>query len=324
MAASVFYNRAQMATATTGTGAITLGSPSPAYQSFAAAGVQNGDTVSYLILDSGNAWEIGSGVYTSSGTSLARTLTQSSTGSLLNLSGNATVSIIEQASDLANSVGLGKTGASTLTAHGVLVGAGGSPITATAAGSAGQVLTSNGASADPTFQAPAMVLLANASPIGTGVVTFSSIPQTYADLMVVIRGQSTAAGVNSANAQLTFNNDTATHYQNQLVRGNVTTASAAASVAHSSIDFLTLASVGTATNPASYGVAKIYGYTNTALNKSVEYQVGFSVGSTTAGMFTQQCYGVWLSTAAITRLDITLSAGNFLTGSLVSLYGING
>jgi hypothetical protein len=206
----------------------------------------------------------------------------------------------------------------------VLVGAGGSPITATAAGSAGQVLTSNGASADPTFQAPAMVLLANASPIGTGVVTFSSIPQTYADLMVVIRGQSTAAGVNSANAQLTFNNDTATHYQNQLVRGNVTTASAAASVAHSSIDFLTLASVGTATNPASYGVAKIYGYTNTALNKSVEYQVGFSVGSTTAGMFTQQCYGVWLSTAAITRLDITLSAGNFLTGSLVSLYGING
>jgi hypothetical protein len=142
--------------------------------------------------------------------------------------------------------------------------------------------------------------------------------------MVVIRGQSTAAGVNSANAQLTFNNDTATHYQNQLVRGNSTSPSGAATVAHSSIDFLTLASVGTATNPGSYGVAKIYGYALTAINKSVECQVGFSVGSTAAGMFTQQCYGLWLSTAAINRIDVTLSAGNFLTGSLVSLYGING
>jgi len=42
---------------------------------------------------------------------------------------------------------------STLTSHGVVVGAGASAPTATAAGTAGQVLTSNGASADPTFQA---------------------------------------------------------------------------------------------------------------------------------------------------------------------------
>lgn len=52
-------------------------------------------------------------------------------------------------------VSSGGTGATTLTAHGVVIGAGTSAIAVTTAGTAGQVLTSNGASADPTFQAAA-------------------------------------------------------------------------------------------------------------------------------------------------------------------------
>lgn len=52
-------------------------------------------------------------------------------------------------------VARGGTGAGTLAAHGLLVGNGTSAVAVTGAGSAGQVLTSNGASADPTFQAPA-------------------------------------------------------------------------------------------------------------------------------------------------------------------------
>lgn len=47
----------------------------------------------------------------------------------------------------------GGTGAASLTVHGVVIGNTTSAVNVTSAGTAGQVLTSNGASADPTFQA---------------------------------------------------------------------------------------------------------------------------------------------------------------------------
>lgn len=97
------YNRARMSTATTGTGTITLGSAITGYQDFATAGATNGDVLHYTIED-GNAWEIGTGTYTSSGTTLSRSLVQSSTGSLLNLSGNAQVFIAAPAAAIQGGV----------------------------------------------------------------------------------------------------------------------------------------------------------------------------------------------------------------------------
>lgn len=93
-------NRAKMTTATTGTGTLTLGGAVDGYQSFADAGVADGQTVRYVIEDS-TAWEIGTGTYTASGTTLSRTVSESSNAdAALNLTGNAVVFVSATEADL--------------------------------------------------------------------------------------------------------------------------------------------------------------------------------------------------------------------------------
>lgn len=94
------YNLARMTTTTTGTGTITLGSAVAGYLTFAQAGVADGDVVDYAIKD-GNDSEIGTGTYTSSGTTLTRTVTKSTnSNAAINLSGAAEVFITPRAETL--------------------------------------------------------------------------------------------------------------------------------------------------------------------------------------------------------------------------------
>ena len=96
-----FANRVKVSVPTTGTGSVTLGAAVDGFQTFADGGILNGNTVRYTITD-GNAWEVGTGVYSSTGPTLTRVLDESSTGALLNLSGSAELFITTSATDVEN------------------------------------------------------------------------------------------------------------------------------------------------------------------------------------------------------------------------------
>ena len=96
-----FADRVKVSTTSTGTGTIVLGAADTGYQTFAQGGISNGDEVRYVIETAGGSgFEIGTGVYTHSGTTLTRVLSSSTTGSLLNLSGTSKVFISPSAADL--------------------------------------------------------------------------------------------------------------------------------------------------------------------------------------------------------------------------------
>ena len=88
------YNLARMRTLTTGTGAVILDSAIAGCISFADAGVQNGDQVSYGIRE-GNHSEVGRGTYALIGPTLSRDTVLKSTngGAAISLAGNAEVFI---------------------------------------------------------------------------------------------------------------------------------------------------------------------------------------------------------------------------------------
>jgi hypothetical protein len=100
----------------------------------------------------------------------------------------------------------GGTGLTTLTAHAVLLGEGTSPIAFASPGSSGQVLTSNGASADPSFQAaPAGAVSSVFGRTGAVVATsgdYTAAQVTNAASQAGVQGESYsyAADTGAANA----------------------------------------------------------------------------------------------------------------------------
>jgi len=112
----------------------------------------------------------------------------------------------------------GGTGAVTLTNHGVLVGQGTSAVVATATGSAGQVLQSGGASADPTYSTATYPSTTTVSQI-----LYSSATNTVSGLATANRGVLTtgATGVPAITALAT---------DGQLIIGSTAGAPAAATL----------------------------------------------------------------------------------------------
>ena len=95
-------NRAKVTTPTVGTGTLILGPAVDGFQSFADAGVVEGDTPRYVIEDS-EAWEIGTGRYSAAGPSLTRSVIESSAGGApISLTGSAIVFVTATAAEFAN------------------------------------------------------------------------------------------------------------------------------------------------------------------------------------------------------------------------------
>jgi hypothetical protein len=153
--------------------------------------------------------------------------------------------------------------------------------------------------------------IATVSPTGTGVVTFSSLG-SYTDLRVVANVIGTSA---ASQIYFRFNGDTGSNYSFTVIRGN---GSSALSSRQSSTTYIFAEETGVSTtipHLLTYDVFSYGGSTNkTVLTTASEDNNGS--GNVVRGV------GLWRNTAAITSITLTLTGGNYASGSMVTLYGI--
>jgi len=156
----------------------------------------------------------------------------------------------------------------------------------------------------PTYTPLATVTLGSTA----ASVTFSSIPATYRDLILIITAQRTGSPVNVG---MRFNGDSGSNYSSVFMTGTGSSAiSGTVSGTNVQLDVYPY--------PPSSGfnnyIVQIMDYAATDKHKSVLVRVN------DAGNATEASAARWASTAAVNSLALTLS--NFNTGSTFNLYGV--
>ena len=143
-------------------------------------------------------------------------------------------------------------------------------------------------------------------------VTFSSIPGTYTDLILVLNS---TTSITDRSIRLQFNSDTGTNYSYTNVLAYSGGAISQRLTNYASIAF----GSSSDTSGSNVYILNIQNYANTNTYKTILSR-GNAIGSSASS--TDAHVGLWRNTAAITSLNIYPSSGNFNTGTIATLYGI--
>lgn len=163
----------------------------------------------------------------------------------------------------------------------------------------------------PSTMTPiATVALGNST---TTTITFGSIPSTYTDLILIINA---ATATNTGDYRLQYNGDTATNYSRTYLSGDGASATSSRNTSRNWQDIDANGYMGTSID--SVAIINIMNYSNTTTFKTTLSRSSRASSGTDANV------GLWRSTAAINKIDITNSAAStyFLTGSTFTLYGV--
>jgi hypothetical protein len=162
----------------------------------------------------------------------------------------------------------------------------------------------------PTYE----LIASNTLTADTASVTFSSIPQTYTDLIIISSARySTGSSVGTINLQ--FNSDAASNYSYTYLQGDGSSATSgrgsSATIGVSGQGESSSSSAGT----FSASICHIQNYANTTTFKTVLTRANSTSSNT------QLWVSLWRSTSAVTSVNL-IGGYAFAIGSTFTLYGI--
>jgi hypothetical protein len=145
----------------------------------------------------------------------------------------------------------------------------------------------------------------------TSSYTFSSIPSTYTDLVLI--SSDTNAG--SDYAFVRFNSDSGANYSGTQLDGSGSAASSGRLTRSSGSPFSNGIYIGQAVNAQNTRIINIMDYANTTTLKTVLIRPSLTT-------YVSAYVGLWNSTAAINSITLTANSTTFTAGSTFTLYGI--
>lgn len=165
-----------------------------------------------------------------------------------------------------------------------------------------------------TFEAIATQTLGSA----TNTVTFSSIPSTYTDLVLVTVQKNTTNTSDAPNVR--FNSDTGSNYSYTYLTGTGTSAISGRLSNQTGILLGYFTTAGT--QDGFMNIMTFQNYSNTTTFKT-QLQRSNAGGGNTTYPGAEAIVSLWRSTSAINSISIIYSGtANFAIGSTFSLYGI--
>ena len=151
-------------------------------------------------------------------------------------------------------------------------------------------------------------------------VSFASIPATYRDLEVRVRGRGTKTAT-LVDIRIRFNADTSGNYDGETQQANSTTNSNFGGVAGTSAYMGNIAAASATANVADMIEILIADYRGTTFQKACRYIATLKTGTAVGNLYNEVGSIWWRNTAAITQIDVFPSSNGFVDGTVVSLYG---
>ena len=163
-------------------------------------------------------------------------------------------------------------------------------------------------------------------------ISFTSIPQTYTDLQLVISAKTTYNGGGGSLSLAIAFNSTGTNYSSKYIQYYGTSTVISGSDTTTTMGGITggilravMVSSFDSTVTSTFGNSSIYIPNYTSSNNkpySVEGAVEANSSASNGVQGLAMTAGLWSNSAAITRIDLGAEVGNFVSPSTFYLYGI--
>lgn len=152
-------------------------------------------------------------------------------------------------------------------------------------------------------------LIASATGTGSsGTLSFTSIPATYTDLILVLNGSLSAGN----NVYMRMNNISSASYSQTVISGDGTSAASYRTTAVTSFPYM-----GYTDATISNMIMHFMDYSNTTTYKTVLHRRNLSSSQVSANV------GLWIQTSAINQIDVYSASGaTWTTSTTAKLYGI--